>query len=360
MKRLFHSVKRFFDKFIEIEYWYRFRKIKTFWFDDDKNKYELSTYPGRAENVLRSTWEGETDILYHLLLKLDHMFWNLKKYGVEKDYYIYSTDIHKYATVKDIQIIIRNIIKQNLNKRGIHVLSYKTTNASLSNSGYLRFYLRKNFDKNSIQLVVAGDKLIPQNKIPKSKKLYSIDSSWGDNGEFKYQRHLADQYKEVDIDVIGEWRLDSIKDIESYVLDKVSLFLDRDIYDYLKKEDKNFLKKDWSPVVLNESLIDRLDTNVQLDYNFKDISQLSEGLRKHAVGNFVKCRDILHLRRLVKDIIKLDSNNNKYDYLWISENDDKKRNEMIIKARNRYEKDRKDAYKKFSDFMCEKSPNWWD
>lgn len=58
-------------------------------YDEDKCKY-VSDRQIPALDWLTRSWEGEDDILHIMLLKIEHMFWNLKKHGMQADFYIDS------------------------------------------------------------------------------------------------------------------------------------------------------------------------------------------------------------------------------------------------------------------------------
>jgi len=38
-EKLFRKIKRVISQFIETEYWYRFRRLPSFWYDDEQKIY---------------------------------------------------------------------------------------------------------------------------------------------------------------------------------------------------------------------------------------------------------------------------------------------------------------------------------
>lgn len=115
--KIFRNIKRIISQYLETEYWYRFRKLNHLWYNENDSKWhsaDKSSYPYKARDILISTWKGEYDLWYSMLLKLEHMFWNLKKYGSEANYCFYQSDIEKYGNSKNKEILAKKIIKSAL------------------------------------------------------------------------------------------------------------------------------------------------------------------------------------------------------------------------------------------------------
>ena len=114
----FYELKRIISQFFETEYWYRFRRIPYKYYDDfGKNptyKYIWNKVPARDH--LTCTWDGEGDIINIMLLKIEHQFHNLKRYGVHRDFYFNSWDIIENGTKEDKLWAFNKIIEENKHK----------------------------------------------------------------------------------------------------------------------------------------------------------------------------------------------------------------------------------------------------
>lgn len=316
------DIKRTISQFFETEYWYRFRKFTSFWYDEEENKYIKSSFPKKTNDIIVSTWNGEGDILEFMLLKVDHMFWNLKKYGVEKNYYIYEDAIFKHGTEEDKKIILTGVLKETLiDGKKIWLFSGETTK---SVNGKCDFYIK--YDNVNFELVVYCNTY----KNGKKKK-YDVD-----------KEIVLQKYELSDTDNIGDFtasKLDSI-------LYAITTFMEAENMPSVEITN------------LGEHLITKLDTCLYYDFPMKDVCRLSKELRQYAVGNFVKCKDLLHLRRLIKNILRIDNSSDKYNTWQNYKGEEKKK--KLKECDKLYMSDRKEAYKRMADFMAERGLRWWD
>lgn len=92
-KKTVRKIKRIISQFIETEYWYRFRRLPSFWYDDKQNIYSPLNEKIPARDWLTRTWDGENDILDIMRLKIEHMFWNLKEHGNQAYFYLDSGNL---------------------------------------------------------------------------------------------------------------------------------------------------------------------------------------------------------------------------------------------------------------------------
>lgn len=153
-KNIFHELKRIVSQFIETEWWYRHRKIKTYWYDDDDKKFHQSSF--KARDILTSTWNGEDNILGMALLKIEHMFYNLKKFSWEKYFYVDSYYILKYGSDDDIKWAFNQIVsKRNNNKE--EFLEGINNYESDDNRLYSKFVWGYDKDNNPRMLTVFYD-----------------------------------------------------------------------------------------------------------------------------------------------------------------------------------------------------------
>lgn len=368
MKKFFKEIKRIISQFFEREYWYNHRKISHFWFDEDDNKWRDSSYPKNARTIMNCTWEGEWDLWCSMLLKLDHMFWNLKKYGVEANYYFYSGNIDKYANDSDKKILAKKVINsalfnfekyskdKNKDKVNIFWLFNIDVDSQYSDNGKAGFYLKYSENSKKLYLTSKTNEKIPANQIKKKNKLYTIDSYIDKNGKKQWAHTEADQYRQKFGEVLETWNLSNIEEREDFILNNIDILITKRCRDYAKEAFDVDIEDN---VDLMQVVLNRLDQCCP-SFEIEEIPFLSKELRNYATGNFVKCRDILHLRRLIKKLLETSEDDMKYDYLFINESDEDKRNAGFKEAIERYNADREAAYKRVMDFMREKSQNWWD
>ena len=104
-EKLFRKIKRVISQFIETEYWYRFRQLPSFWYDDKQNIYSPLNEKIPARDWLTRTWDGENDILDIMRLKIEHMFWN----------YSFSEECHETRNWKS-QLWIGNTYTQEYDR----------------------------------------------------------------------------------------------------------------------------------------------------------------------------------------------------------------------------------------------------
>lgn len=153
-KNIFHELKRIVSQFFETEWWYRYRKIKTYWYDDDDKKFHQSSF--KARDILTSTWNGEDNILGMALLKIEHMFYNLKKSSWEKYFYVDSSYILKYGSDDDIKWAFNQIVSKRYNNKE-EFLEGINNYESDDNRLYSKFVWSYDKDNNPRMLTVFYD-----------------------------------------------------------------------------------------------------------------------------------------------------------------------------------------------------------
>lgn len=348
----------------ETIYWYHLRKIKRSWYDEDQRKWiecDKRSWPYRAHDILASAWEGETDLWYNMLLKIDHMFWNLKKYGNEANYYFYSSDIEKFANGNDKVILAKKVLKSALFDEHTAFASNKLWIGSIdvdkrvSDNEKLDVYLCYYPKTGHLALQTETNEAIPSEQIKKKSKMYTLSSYIDENGKRQFKHEEATQYRKKSDWALEIWHLS--KDLTEdetldYVLNRIDTLMNKRLIDHL--EDYN---AEWSFKSMLDVALDRLDQYCP-EFSIGEIPSLSRELRQHATGNFVKCQQILHLRRLIKKMLNVDDS--KYDYMWIDEPDDDKRLQSMREAQVHFEADKKLAYQNVMDYMLKYSANWWD
>lgn len=303
-----------FKKYFEIKYWYRWRILNKIWYNEENNKYytlKEKQFPSyKAKNVLKSTQNGEYDLWQIMLLKLEHMFWNLHKHGIETKYYFYDSDIEKYAAEKDKIFLAKKVLKSAL----FNNHEFWIKDISIKNN-ILGIYL--NFENNKINLYLKN-----------SRGIKEILDTW--NLSFNEERAL------------------------NQLLDQINILLNRKI--------KYYLKENYDIEWQNISILD-LAISKQNQYcnsiEIEEMPEISKELKKYAVGNFVKCKQILQLRRLIKKFLNFDIDN-KYDFSYMDLNDNIKRDEIMLKENTTFKEEREKLYREIMNYMIEYSINWWN
>lgn len=351
-ENIFRKAKRHISQFFETEYWYRFRKLHKYWLDDDTGRWEECAPQRHARDIITSTWEGEDDLWGAMLLKIDHMFWNLKKYGVEKKYYFKDLSA---ATREDRRFLASKKLKDALSKeKELLLCNTETDDKSISDDGIVNFYLK--YCDNEIVLVEKIHRQIPPKSIPKKNKFYSLDVWRDENGKIRYDMSReAPQYRSLESSEIAR----TARDLGDFA--GVAWMVAEKLGDYISRHGCLKCELDFSrePSGLLEDILLERPSGFDVDIEIEDLPKLSPQLRKTAVGNFVKCRDLLRLRRLIKNLLAMDDMDDKYS-TWRNAETKEEKNKSFKADRENFQKDRKEAYRKICDLMCEKGLNWWD
>ncbi len=328
--RIFNKIARHF----ETRYWYYSRKITTLYFDEDSKKFKNSFPKEKAKDILRSYWNGEADLWRTMLLKLENMFWFLHKNGVTLNYYFYEDDIEKYASDEDKIFISEKVINQTVAKGEKLWLFNGSVAKDISESGLVHFYLVYKDDSDLI-LTCTSDVEIPTKSIPKGKKLYEIKTFKDENGKIQFEEKVSPQYKtKTEENAIDFGKVES-GNLAQKILSDVSAQFDEKIKSYLKSHPE--IKVNENDLLPLKKLILK-NCDKCGGFEIAEIPNFSKTLKEHARGNFIKCKELLHLRHLIKKLL--------------SAMDDFHSEES--------EQERRDLYKKIFEFMSENGAKWWD
>ena len=121
---IFTKAKNFFNRL----YWYNNRHSSV----------------GRASFVLDDTWDGLHSMIDYQILKVEHMFHNVKKYSCIEKSYIDSTALVKYGSEKDKEYFFNKIFKFHFN----HVFIFnKQVDKEESIDGLIGYYLYRELDE---------------------------------------------------------------------------------------------------------------------------------------------------------------------------------------------------------------------
>lgn len=301
MKNIFRDIKRVISQAFENLYFYNFKRQTFYWYDTESKKF----MPRKefAGSTLSCTWDGENDILAIMLLKIEHMYHNLKHYGVQADFYLDSYNILKHGTVKDKLWAFNKYMKeadQTIYSKEDEWLQYKHHNTHEDGSIENKFFLGWDFDGN--------------------------------------KKYLMHKYEK---DGTSCWTLrkeDSEMPFDGVFTEKA--------YD-----------KDQQTADVIDGIIDQAHS---IYVGVKEYRFLSDGLKQFVRGNRRSLTDLLKLRHLVKKLYCLEDTDDKYSEMWIHEKDQDRRSKKLDESRKLYEKDRKELYTKICNLMCERGEGWWD
>ena len=297
MKNIFRTIKRHISQFIETEYWYRFRKVSFFWFDDETNKYVERKE--RARELTTITWDGDKDILGMMLLKIDHMFYNLKHYAAQADFYFDSHNILEHGTLDDKIWAFHEILKE-----------YEWSSS------------KKDKDWQNSQFNFVLDDGTHENRF-----IYGYDAD--DNPLYYIRRWNTDRTVE---------------------------------YFYGHKNHLNVLNKgldvqNKTCLGIIEGVINYV---YSVNIPVTEYHKLSAGLKPYARGNRRTLTDLLHLRHMVKKLYLMEDTDDKYFKMWDKIKDPDEQHEQLIKAEKLYDQDRQDLYRSIADHMASNGRGWWD
>ena len=372
-KNIFRELKRIISQYFETEYWYRFRQIPRYWYDDDSGKYQKSEDRTRARDIITSTWNGENDIYGVMLLKLEHMYHNLKHYAWQANFYIDAFRFfEKGATDNDRALFCRQVLDKrernpeeyeyssefnhtetwwNLDgtessKKQTRTCKYRdyentwwigneTVTADISSSELVHYYLfhAETFDgwgyNTSWGIKRSYDNQIPPETIPEKLKLYYVDMD-SDTLDGKE----APQYKTKKEEIV------------CYV---PSCFTFKNIQSEL---DKKGIK-----INIVEGLLTGAQTMDVSD--MKVFSQLSPYMKSCARGKRRVLTDLLALRHMVKKLDNMSDMDDKYYYMW-KDLKGEEASKKLIEAGELFNQDRKELLHKIADFIAENGGGWWD
>lgn len=297
MKNIFRTIKRHISQFIETEYWYRFRKVSFFWFDDETNKYVERKE--RARELTTITWDGDKDILGMMLLKIDHMFYNLKHYAAQADFYFDSYNILDHGTLDDKIWAFHRILQE-----------YEWTSS------------KKNKDWQNSQYNYVLDDGTHENRF-----VYGYDAN--DNPLYYVRR----------------WNID--RTVEYFYGHK----------NHLLPLNKGLDVQDKTCLAIIEGVIKYV---YSVNIPVTEYHKLSSGLKPYARGNRRTLTDLLHLRHMVKKLYLMEDTDDKYFNMWGKVKDQDKQHELLIEAEKLYDQDRQELYRSIADHMASRGRGWWD
>lgn len=355
--RLLRDIKRAVSQLFEREYWYSFRRLPSYWLDDDGKWKEGRKH--RALDVTNSTWNGDYDMLEAMLLKVDHMFWNLHKHSAEKDYYFFASDILKYGNESDKDFIVKKILKSMAESPGAKIWLYNAEcSRDISESGKLSFYLQYDKESRAFDLVLVTQmRMSEAEEKAYNKKHHSYKL---ENGNIVRAEDVK-RYKTKLLSYLDVWQRGPDEKPEDFAFDTVLNEIGKPVSEYFAKmgiEKPDGLDK----ISYKELLLKRIDTNIasSVDFEISDMPKLSAELKEHAVGSFVKCKNILHIRRLLKKAIRYCDDSDAYGKDWVNIQDDDERERKTLELRDAFYAARKRAFVDLAEYLSDVGMSLWD
>ena len=234
-----------------------------------------------------------------MLLKIDHMFYNLKYYAAQADFYFDSHNILEHGTLDDKVWAIQEILKE-------HDWSLSKDDIDWQNSQY-------NF--------------ILDNGVHENRFVYGYDI---DNNPLYYIR-----------------RWNTNKTVEYFYGHK----------NHLEPLDKGLDIHDTTCLTIIDGIIKYI---YSVNIPITEYHKLSSELKPYARGNRRTLTDLLHLRHMVKKLYTMEGTDDKYFNIWGKIKDLDKQQEQLLKAEKLYEQDRRDLYQRIADYMASRGQSWWD
>lgn len=392
VKSPFRSVVYHIKRYFEIKYWYWWRDTTPLWYNDDTKKWEKSSSKATAKDTIRSWWDAESDILDMMLLKIDHMFYKIKKDGNHVwqylDAYVFNQD---YATSSDRDWALKKSLKSLLDPKFVkdghevkvtknkdcislsrwignidefdgHKLDKLESKLSVgkpisekeqteleelrelkknarSESGMIHYYLvhiipnKKSKVKESYVIKEVVDKQIPY-KNPKSAQYYTFDEK--KDSIFDDMFLPLPDYKTKERKVVFSFNnFESLSKVDQLI--KENLNIDLDV-------ESNFLLSEQSFEVKNS-----------------DFLLLSPKVREQVRGRRKDLINILQVRRAVKKIREHNDYEDKYN-TWLNKEfeTEKEKQEELERCINLYKEDRKKLYYRLADILAEYGETFWD
>ena len=354
MEYFFRKIKKIYKRcrsailsYFRTQYWYHFRKVPTFWFDPEKGKYIERKEDNRAQLHLNTYWSGEKDFLGILLLKIEYAYYQLKKRGWQSYFYV---DAGKFfeegATGKDRSAFVRQIIE----RCEAHPEEYK----------HAWWFERKEFwtDKDWTTTV--------EKKSRKFNQSIGYENAWWigsiptasskGNGNTCYYL-----YKNLTSDGWGwteTWGIKSIVKVPGCPIKEINITYFPSCYGFSDIQ-KIVDEKGIEINVLQNFLLGPQTMDVS---DMKVYSKLSPYIKSVARGRRKVLTDLLNFRHLVKSLMKLTVDDDKYSTIWYNRDlkGDPEFSDKLMEAYELYKTDRKELYKKLFDFVIDNGLEWGD
>lgn len=329
--------------YIKTEYWYRFRKRK--YLEHFDGKYIERKH--LAGEVLSSWYNGENDILEIMLLKIEQMFFELKKNGFHSYFYVDSFNFFEEgATESDRLIFFHRIIddcERNPNKYKDYFFFNRT-----------EYYSDKKFEST----VTKEDK--------KHKNYCGFENRWWIGNEETDDKEVSTSglvhyyfyhCRQYDGEQFQEhWGISKTFDRKNKETKAEIVFVIPPFYspkDIQKVLDDKGIKIDfYKGLLLGAQSMDVSDMKV--------FAKMSPYIKSVARGLRRTLKELLILRHKIKKLNELSDTDDKYYSMWKDAEEGEKMRMAIKSAYETYEADRKKLYEEIFTLMANRGNTWWD
>lgn len=336
---MFKDLKRKLNDIYQVLKFYTFKKVYNLIYDEDKDKYVKSEC--KAYREMGCTWEGDYDILNAMRLKVEHMIYNLKNYGMQADLYL---DDYSY---------LRSIVDSS-NKK--NKKDCKLREFSLVDKKVTEYF--HDFD----------NEIVPY---PLTRDIVYAGIEYGyEDGEFKDAHISVRKDKNHQIKCLRHTLTLQSGKYKSGVPKKFYLsvvkvpkckYSEKEFYYYSFSNQRNVLPEEDEEDINNhicsleperlsnlrvlidnmkiENFWDIVERFQSLDFTPEDFKYMTDDFKKHLRGLRINLKELLVLRRKIRDLAITDS----LDYNL-----------------KEYDKRRRNLYMEIADLMAKRGDNWWD
>lgn len=389
IKSPFRSIVYRIKGYFEMKYWYWWRDTTTLWYNEDTKKWEKSS-KATAKDTIRSWWGADSDLLDMMLLKIDHMYYKIKKDGNHLwqylDAYVFNED---YATPSDREWALKKSLKSFLDPK-LAKDDYRVTVTKNKQSVKLSRWIGniEEFDGHKLDKLeskISIGKPISEKEQTELEELRELKkTARSESGLIHYYLvHIIPKDKEDKNYYVVEENVDkqipykNSKSASYYAFDDKhdklnDMFLP--IPDYKTKESKEVLTfADFESLAkVDEIIKEQLGIELNVESNFitdeqslevenSDFLVLSPKVREQVRGRRIDLIHILMVRHAIKKIINHDDYADKYNTWLNKEFDTEEEREADLKrCKELYNEDRKALYHKLADILAEYGETFWD
>lgn len=400
IKSPFWSISYNIKRYFEIKYWYWWRDTTRMWFNDETNKWEKGSKM-TAKDTIRCWWGAEADLLDIMLLKIDHMYYKIKKDGHHLwqylDSYIFNED---YITPSDKEWALKKSLKTLMDPK-LAKNDYRVTVIKDKHVTKLYRWIGniEEFDCNTLDKLegkLAVGKPLTDDEVVKLEELREArKNARSESGLIHYELvHIIPKNKQDKDSYVIEESVDRMvpyknpKKAAYYTFDEEkkgitkvatsvkerfnNLFLPTP--SYRRKESKDVLVFDnfESLSKVDQLIEEKLGIKLNVEANFimdeqtlivenSDFLILSPKVCAEVRGRRKDLIRILQVRRAIKKIRDHDDYDDKYNTWMYNEFDteEDKRKDMK-RCRDLYNEDRRKLYHSLADILAEHGETFWD
>ena len=365
-----------------MKYWYFWRNDTPLWFDEDGNKW-INASTTHARDTIYSWWNADADLLGMMLLKIDHMFYKLKKDGNHTWQYLDSFIFNeKYVTKSDKEWAMKQALKSLIDPKAAKD-DYRVDKSKVKGTTYYSRWIGnvEEFDGHELDVlegkVIKGMELTEGMKqrleelrelrksatsesglvhyyithvISPTEDYYIVESTTDKIAVKDYYSTLEFKKKKMDFIPNPSYKTKERKTLLRFTTFKNFCDIDTMLEEYLGKD---------KPIFSSEAnfLMDQQTFEVKNE----DFKILSPKVRAQVRGRRQDLIHLLQVRRALKKILNHSDYEDKYNTWCNNENlNDKERRKELLKCRKLYEDDRRKYDRELADILAKYGETFWD